>query len=94
MRRYRVMMVLAGAAAVWCAAPLAVTAATAAGAAAQVGTWHRAIEVPGSGALNKGGEAAVTSVSCPSAGNCAAGGSYTDGSGSLQVFVVSERNGH
>jgi hypothetical protein len=93
MRRHRVMMVLAGAAAVWCAAPSAVTAATAAGAAAQVGTWHRAIEVPGSGALNKGGTASVSSVSCRSAGNCTAGGSYRDGSGHFQAFVVSERNG-
>jgi hypothetical protein len=57
------------------------------------GLWGRAIEVPGSGALNKGGVAPVPSVSCPSAGNCAAGGSYNDGSGNLQAFVVSERHG-
>jgi hypothetical protein len=42
------------------------------------GVWGRAIEVPGLGALNKGGEAEVTSVSCASAGNCAAGGEYFD----------------
>jgi hypothetical protein len=93
MRRRRVMMVLAGAAAVWCSAPSAVTAATAAGAAGQVGSWHRAIEVPGSGALNKGGTASVSSVSCRSAGNCTAGGSYRDGSGHVQALVVSERKG-
>ncbi len=89
MRRHRVMMVLAGAAAVWCAAPSAVIAAP----TARAGTWRTAIEVPGSGALNKGGNAEVFSVSCASAGNCAAGGFYKDSSGHLQVFVVSEKNG-
>jgi hypothetical protein len=49
--------------------------------------------VPGSGALNAGGDARVGSVSCALAGNCAAGGFYTDGSGHFQVFVVGERNG-
>ncbi|HEV2240004.1 MAG TPA: hypothetical protein VGR98_03095, partial [Streptosporangiaceae bacterium] len=57
------------------------------------GTWRPAIEVPGSGALNAGGNAQVASVSCASAGNCAAGGFYTDGSGHLQGFVVSQTNG-
>jgi hypothetical protein len=55
------------------------------------GTWGNAIEVPGTAALNTG-SAAVDSVSCPSAGNCAAGGSY-DNSAGLQAFVVSEVNG-
>jgi hypothetical protein len=32
-------------------------------------------------------------VSCASAGNCSAGGSYTDNSGHVQVFVVNEVNG-
>src|SRR5260221_1596269 len=57
------------------------------------GTWHAAIEVPGTAALNKGGRADVLSVSCPSAGNCAAGGRFTDGSGHIQAFVASETNG-
>jgi len=39
-----------------------------------VGSWGKAVEVPGLAALNTGGDAAVTSVSCPSAGDCAAGG--------------------
>src|SRR5215468_3814527 len=93
MRRHRVVMVLAGAAAVWCAAPLAVMAAQGAGAVARAGTWRTAIEVPGLGSLNKGGEAQVHSVSCGSAGNCAAGGCYTDGHGHGQAFVASEQNG-
>src|SRR5215469_4437087 len=57
------------------------------------GRWRRAVEVPGSGALNAGRNAAVTSVSCPAAGNCAAGGFYRDSSGRGQAFVASERNG-
>jgi hypothetical protein len=76
---------------------VAVTAAPATGAIARAGTWHTAIEVPGLGALNKGanlqGGANVTSLSCGSPGNCAAGGFYRDGSGHDQGFVVSERNG-
>ncbi|MGO9295139.1 MAG: hypothetical protein ACLP52_14910 [Streptosporangiaceae bacterium] len=61
------------------------------------GTWHKAIEVPGTAALNTGTSpdrgASVGSVSCPSARNCAAGGSYTDASSHEQAFVVSEVNG-
>jgi len=53
------------------------------------GRWGTAIEVPGTAALNSGGSAGVISVSCAPAGGCAAGGSYTDGSGHLQGFVVS-----
>src|SRR5215469_7635549 len=97
MRRHRVMMVLAGAAAAWWAAPMAVMAAPADRAIARAGTWHTAIEVRGLGALNKGannqGGANVTSLSCGSPGNCAAGGFYRDGLGHVQGFVVSERNG-
>ncbi len=57
------------------------------------GTWQEAEEVPGTAALNVGGEAEVTSVSCASAGDCSAGGFYTDGSGYLQAFVASEVSG-
>ncbi len=57
------------------------------------GTWQKAIEVPGTAALNRGGSAQITSVSCASAGNCSAGGSYLDGSGNVQSFVVSEVHG-
>src|SRR5258705_10740334 len=99
MRRHKVVMVLA-AAALWCAAPLATgcaapagVARAAAGAAARAATWRAAIEVPGTGGLNKGGNAAVKSVSCASAGNCAAAGGYTDGAGDHQAFVASETNG-
>ena len=57
------------------------------------GTWGTAIEVPGTAALNAGGWADVDSVSCASAGNCSAGGSYSDSSSHEQAFVVSEVNG-
>jgi len=67
--------------------------ASAIGAARPAGSWGRAIEVPGLGALNKGRIAGVSSVSCGSAGNCAAGGSYQDSHGHSQGFVVSERHG-
>jgi hypothetical protein len=53
-----------------------------------------AIEVPGSGSLNEGGGAQVNSVSCASAGNCAADGFYTDSSRHGHAFVVSERPSH
>jgi hypothetical protein len=57
------------------------------------GTWDKAIEVPGLAALNTGGEADLSSLSCGSAGNCAAGGSYQNSSGRVRAFVVSEKNG-
>jgi uncharacterized repeat protein (TIGR02543 family) len=57
------------------------------------GSWGNAIEVPGTAALNTGGSAFVKSVSCATAGNCAAGGDYFDGSGFAQAFVVNETNG-
>lgn len=53
------------------------------------GSWDRAIEVPGSAALNTGTDAGVNAVSCASAGNCAAVGTYN----TIQAFVVSENNG-
>ena len=57
------------------------------------GTWGKAREVPGTGALNQGGVAQLTSVSCAAAGNCSGGGYYRDRSFNQHVFVVSEVNG-
>jgi hypothetical protein len=61
------------------------------------GVWGPAEEVPGSAVLNAGGGqapgAGITSVSCSSAGDCAGGGFYTDGSGNTQAFVVNEQDG-
>jgi hypothetical protein len=55
--------------------------------------WGRAQEVPGLAALNAGGGAQVNAVSCWHAGDCVAGGSYTDADGHNQAFVVIETNG-
>ena len=57
------------------------------------GTWGKAAEVPGTAALNGGGYATVNSVSCPSAGNCSAGGSYTTAAPVTQAFVIDETGG-
>jgi hypothetical protein len=75
------------------ASPPADRPAAVARIAASAGSWGKAIEVPGTGALNKGGNATVVSVSCAAAGGCSAGGPYRDGSGHFQVFVVTQRNG-
>jgi hypothetical protein len=53
-------------------------------------TWGRALEVPGIAALNAGGAASVLAVSCFVPGRCAVGGTYADGAGHAQVFMVSE----
>jgi hypothetical protein len=55
--------------------------------------WRHAIEVPGTAALNVGGSAWVRSISCGAVGECAGGGSYQDGAGNTQAFVVSEKKG-
>ena len=57
------------------------------------GIWRRAVEVPGTAALNRGGSAQVAEVSCPRPGNCGAGGWYTDSAGHQQAFVASQVNG-
>ena len=57
------------------------------------GTWGKAEEVPGTAALNAGGNAEVDSLSCSSAGNCSAGGYYDDASDHTQAFVVNETGG-
>jgi hypothetical protein len=57
------------------------------------GTWGKAEEVPGTATLNTGGVAETDSVSCASAGNCSAGGSYFDKSSGAQAFVVSQVSG-
>jgi hypothetical protein len=55
------------------------------------GVWQQAKRVAGS--LNTGGNAAVDSISCPSPGNCAAGGSYADTAHHVQAFTVVEEGG-
>ena len=58
------------------------------------GTWGNAIEVPGTAALNVGNKVGeVASISCSSAGNCSAGGTYANSSQAQEAFVVDETNG-
>ncbi|HET7013023.1 MAG TPA: hypothetical protein VFI65_03880 [Streptosporangiaceae bacterium] len=68
-------------------------AAPAAQAATAVGGWSKAVGVPGLAALNKGGQAEVTGVSCVTAGSCTAGGDYTGSHHGVQGFVADERHG-
>jgi hypothetical protein len=57
------------------------------------GRWGKAEEVPGTAALNAGNSAGIGQLSCPSAGDCTAGGTYTDKAGNPQAFVVTEKSG-
>ncbi|HXS64278.1 MAG TPA: hypothetical protein VN767_15595 [Streptosporangiaceae bacterium] len=100
MGRRQVLVLAAGAAAMWGAGLVAVpgqadarVTSTAVGMVKAAGSWGKAVGVPGLGALNKGGRAAVSSVTCGSAGNCSAGGFYTDGHAHQQGFVINELNG-
>jgi hypothetical protein len=76
-------------------APVATAGAVAAGHGAAVasGIWGTAEEVPGTGRLNAGRNAAVSSVSCPTPGNCSAVGYYTDAAAHQQAFVVTQASG-
>jgi hypothetical protein len=57
------------------------------------GAWGNAEKVPGIAALNTGGDAQITSMSCASPGNCSAGGFYTGSGVTRHAFVVSETGG-
>jgi hypothetical protein len=90
-------LVAAGLAVAAAVAPAEAVPALAAGAAARTaapgGTWGTATEVPGLAALNAGGSAQISSMSCATVGNCGASGTYTDGAGNLRAFVVSQAYG-
>jgi hypothetical protein len=55
--------------------------------------WDDATVVPGSAALNHGGSARVSALSCASAGFCGAGGYYTDRFERTQAFLADEAGG-
>lgn len=57
------------------------------------GSWGSAVEIAGTAGLNAGGNDEVDTISCPTPGNCGAGGFYTDGSGHQQVWVANEVSG-
>jgi hypothetical protein len=54
------------------------------------GAWGSAEEVPGTAALNGGGQAVAQSVSCASNGLCNAVGTYQNVKLNIQVFAVSQ----
>jgi hypothetical protein len=55
------------------------------------GSWGNAIDVPGTALFT--GDGAVRSISCPTAGDCAAGGQVSHEYPEKRAFVVSEKNG-
>jgi hypothetical protein len=57
------------------------------------GTWGGALELPGSAALDIQNIADLNAVSCPSAGNCTAVGTYGDAAGRKQVLADTETGG-
>src|SRR5262249_25570981 len=60
----------------------------------RAGHWAGAVKVPGIAALNAGGQAQVTEVSCRKPGYCTAGG-FSQRSGAVRTaFVISETKGH
>jgi len=94
MRRYCVLAALAALMAASWAALAALPAAAGAVAAGAVAATSPATS-PAAGTCASAGvcDAAVESVSCPSARACAASGVYADGDGKSQAFVISERGG-
>jgi hypothetical protein len=57
------------------------------------GAWRHALELPGLAALNTAGSLATMIVSCASAGNCAAGGTYVEPFLQTHGFVADEAGG-
>lgn len=57
------------------------------------GTWNGAVEVSGTATLNTGGDGQINAISCASAGNCSAIGTYGDTANGTQAFVVDEAHG-
>ena len=59
------------------------------------GQWGNAQEVPGFSSLNSAGAGSgLFAMSCSSAGNCSAGGSYADSNGYIQAFITTQTNGN
>jgi hypothetical protein len=57
------------------------------------GTWGTPQQVPGTGALNTGGNAVVNQISCGFPGTCAVVGFYTGKNGGRHGFVADEKHG-
>jgi hypothetical protein len=59
----------------------------------QNGDWQSSLRLGGINDLSPGPSVGIDQISCSSAGNCGAGGFYTDAHGGQQAFVVGEING-
>ena len=60
---------------------------------AGTGTWHKAVEVAGSAALNTGGDAGIGAVSCAASGDCLAAGTFSTPGQHDHPFLVSQVRG-
>jgi hypothetical protein len=77
------------------AAPAVASSVSSPGAATDAPTWHRAQELrlPSGAAAPEDQASQLTSVSCPAAGDCVAGGSYTNGIDAIEGMVISQVHG-
>jgi hypothetical protein len=57
------------------------------------GTWSTSREIPGSAALNRGGNAEVSSIACGAPGDCVAGGYYSPVNNRYDPFIATETDG-
>ena len=57
------------------------------------GIWGTAQKAPGVAALNSGGIALISSMSCAAPGNCSAAGDYREFDGETQAFIISQEDG-
>src|SRR5262249_55063577 len=57
------------------------------------GTWSKIMWVPGLARLDRGQSNGLDELSCPTAGNCTAAGTYTDTAGNGHPFVVAQVHG-
>lgn len=62
-------------------------------AGAATSAWHKAIEVPGSAALNTAGDAGIDSVSCGASGDCLATGVFSAPANHDHPFLVTQSRG-
>ncbi len=77
----------------WCSGPPAWRQPRSGAADAGTGTWHKAVEVAGSAALNTGGGAAIGAVSCAASGDCLAAGTFSTPGYHDHPFLVSQVRG-
>ena len=57
------------------------------------GTWSTSKELPGSVALNRGGDADIAAMACAAPGDCAAAGFYSPVNQRFDPLIATETNG-